>query len=125
MIRRREPVLLPLLLLIAVALFIAACGDVPDRCGYTWKQTHAPADEIRIHYVGSEAEMPAPRDEGDADCRTPGTMGCTRFTHDGGKKRADVYVNTSNRIQGGQCDTLEHEIGHALGRTHPNSERQR
>lgn len=118
-----KSLIVPLMLLIAAGLFIAACTEVPDRCGFTWTQKWPPADAIFIHRVQSEAEMPAPEKPGDADCRLPGTLGCTRFSWRDGKMIADIYLNSTKMIVGSQCDTLRHEIEHALGGTHPNGER--
>lgn len=106
---------------VLVCLLLSGCAAVPaaglppvtgrtDACGYTWARTGEPAPVIHLAHEPDWTKYPG-------GCRVPQIRGCTDRTP------AMAVILTRQPLaemlaEPGECNTVFHELRHALGFTH-------
>lgn len=96
-----------------VALMVSCENQVQDDCGYTWYQARPPSSYITVITVDDANGMPA-------HCKD--SNGCHIPVQIGDKWESTIYINSQKAIVGGMCDTRMHELRHANGQDHKESQ---
>jgi hypothetical protein len=99
---------------VLLALLIGGCGPTPeaqkaDCMGYTWQKVAPVASVITIRHEPDWRNYPG-------TCRQFGINGCASRSPSG---VVEILVKEPPDSYTGTCNTLTHEIRHALGEIHP------
>jgi hypothetical protein len=103
---------------VLLALVIGGCGPTPeaqkaDCMGYTWQKTMPVASSITIRHEPDWRNYPG-------SCKDFNIRGCAeRSVLADGTHHVSILVKDPPDSYTGTCNTLKHEIDHALGLTHP------
>lgn len=99
---------------VLVAVLLSGCDQKPkaDCMGYTWQKVAPVASTITIHHEPDWRNYPGL-------CRNFNTQGCaTRSIKPDGGVHVDILLKDPPDSYTGTCNTLTHEIRHALGEVH-------
>ena len=106
---------------VMLALLIGGCGEKPqqqaDCMGYTWEKVDPVASSITIRHEPDWRKYPG-------TCNDFNIRGCAaRSVNFDGTQHVDILVREPLDSYTGACNTLRHEIDHALGMRHKEPHR--
>lgn len=99
---------------VLVAVLLGGCDQKPkaDCMGYTWQKVAPVASTITIRHEPDWRKYPGL-------CRNFNTQGCAERTiNPVGGVHVDILLKDPPDSYTGTCNTLTHEIRHALGEVH-------
>jgi hypothetical protein len=104
---------------VLLALLIGGCGEKPqqqaDCMGYTWEKVDPVASSITIRHEPDWRKYPG-------TCNDFNIQGCASRTKiSENYHHVDILVREPLDNYKGTCNTLTHEIRHALGEIHPEA----